>query len=205
MIQKKDVFKRARFFLVVAVLGITLLVVRSCYIRQSQSQMGSHIRPKDFPECLIPPQNALEVKYHTPSNSRIIKGAVSMEFKIDNPFPGEHTRKFIEDTLKRYGWFKLKHILFNPELPVNQEWRIIEMRKEPRLKFHELAECWMNKKDEIINVVLIYDFLENDEPDLNTLYVTEGFAAEGDTWKHPFAVKYRKLHPEEFESSLNGK
>jgi hypothetical protein len=203
MIKNKDVFKRTGFVFGIAVLGITLLVVRSCYIQRAQSQGGSHIRPEDFPECLIPPTNTLEVRYHTPSNTKIIKGAVSIKFKIDELYPGKRTRKFIEDTLKRHGWFKLKHILFNPELPVNQEWQIRTIT-EPSSKYHELPECWMNKKDEIIHVVLIYEFLENGEPDLNTLYVSEILFGT-DTWQHPFAVKYKKLHPEEFESSLNEK
>ena len=59
-------------------------------------------------------------------------------------------------------------------------------------------EDWLNKADESITVVLTYGMYSGDQLDCNTLSVNLMFS-ERESEQLPWILKYKELHPLEFE------
>lgn len=198
----KRLSKKIGFLLAFLVLCVILIFVRSYYRNTSELEDGTIFRPEDFPECLIAPENAQGERYSTPSNTKMKPGTFHMVYKIRDPYPGECTYKFIEDTLARHGWFKLRHILLQPERVINQGWDISRI-KEPGWELRDWSEIWINEKYESAYVILNYRFPVDGEPDLDTLYVAHLLSGP-ETWVRSYVLRYKELHPEEFEPNLVG-
>lgn len=157
------------------------------------------VRPNDFPNILIAPEGAESVAFLSPSNSDIIKGSYHLLFLIKDPYPAEKTRKFIKKHLSSKCWKPLNYSLLNPHLQMHGEWvQYTENGEEVEIK--EWMQDWLNAKGDSIKVILQYRLLTGNEQEPDSLCVSLLFA-ESNARQRPWVLKYKELHPEEFEEN----
>ena len=166
---------------------------------RSKEYVYHSVRPDDFPEILIPPDNAEAIDYSAPSNSRRAPHTYELRFMVNESYPGENTHVLIENRLISHGWKKLKFNLLNPGYPArSDEWIDYAQMAGSKIKYLELLQQWISNKDETIFLTMDYLQKKNHEKDLDKLYVDLSFL-DGHSWVRPFITKYKELHPEEFD------
>ncbi len=155
------------------------------------------VRPDDFPDILITPEGAESVTFLSPSNSDIVKGNYHLWFLIKDSYPAEQTRKFIEKHLSSKCWQPLNYSLLNPHLPMHVEWvQYTESGEEAEIK--EWMQDWLGTKGESIKVILQYRSIPGNEQEPDSLWVSLLFA-ESNERQRLWVMKYKDLHPEEFQ------
>jgi len=206
-------------------IGLPFLAYACLYLaRKHNTYKPNPVRPKDFPRILVAPEGAISLDYSAPSNSLRASRTYRISFIIDDPYPSEKTRNFMERHLRANGWQHLKYHLMNPDVPseypnvllykfYRDTNKLNEYTKEkcraPKPKGRDWPlkwmEDWLSKNDERIDIFFEYvPFTdEKDVPDaeenvdLNRLYVNWTYFAR-DSWVRSHVLKYKELHPEEF-------
>lgn len=179
--------------------GLCLLLLALYLMTNRDVHDAITVRPDDFPDILIAPEGAELVNFLSPSNSGTVKGSYHLWFLIKDPYPAEDTRKFIEKHLSSKCWKSLNYSLLNPHLPMHGEWvQYTENGEEVEIK--EWMQDWLNTKGESIKVILQYRSLSGNEQEPDSLCVSLLFA-ESNARQRPWVLKYKELHPEEFEES----
>jgi len=139
------------------------------YVRRHHDVYTIHsIRPKDFPEILIVPEQAERVDYSSPSNTHRAPHTYRLSFVKKDPYPSENTLNFIREHLQSNGWQRLKYDLLNPHSPLWQAPFVPEYldpntvdilfpKRKQKGNYPVLwrKEDWI-KDDENINVALYY-------------------------------------------------
>ena len=179
------------------------------------------IRPKDFPQILVAPEGAVLLDHSTPWNRRSAPHTYGFSFVVEDPYPSEKTRNFIEDHLESRGWRRLKYHLLNPDVPashtpmlgielpltvpesLNPE-SVNMLLDERKWKGEDypvryIMEDWVSEEDQHIDVTLYY------RADLSTrrvhrdkVHVDLGLFKR-ESWIRPWVLRYKELHPEEFQ------
>ena len=119
------------------------------------------IRPKEFPEILVPPDSAVSIDYSVPSDSGRAPHTYSLSFQVHDPYPSDKTRNFIEEHLRSKSWKRLNYDLMNPHVPTEyppilydllQATNSLEKYKKEDIKYIMWMEDWVNEQDERISV-----------------------------------------------------
>lgn len=156
------------------------------------------VRPNDFPQVLIAPENAESVDYSSPSsNSRRAPDTYRISFAVKEPYPADNIRQFIQTNFISHGWRKLNFTILNPT--TKPLWTVDKI-KTPGMEVHQWQEEWVNDKDETIKVILDYSFPQDGEKDFNSLSIYLALFGK-DSWKKHYISRYKELHPEEFEGN----
>lgn len=180
------------------------------------------IRPKDFPDILIAPKNAVLIDHATPSKSQCAPYIYHLCFVVEDPYPSEETHSFIEEHLRSHGWQRLKYHLLNPDVPASRtpmlgiEWpQTVPESLDPESVDMLLAkgeqkgdypvryimEDWVSENDQHVGVMLYYRAdLATKKVHRDKVYVNLTLF-ERESWILPYIVSYRQLHPEEFQDS----
>jgi hypothetical protein len=168
------------------------------------------IRPNDFPEILIAPENSVLVDHTVPSVSGSVPHTYGLSFIVHEPYPSDDTHKFIENHLSSNGWQRLNYDLLNPYSPAAQT-RAIPEFLDPQtvnMLFPKgkqkgvypgmwIKEDWI-KDDEYIGVSLSYAAeLDTKRVQRDKVYVNLSFFGRK-SWIRPYILKYKELHSEEF-------
>jgi len=138
----------------------------------------------------------------------------AVSFSVDEPYPSEHTRGFIENLLETNGFQRLKHRPFRPFGPAPKPSRVpeyldsetmdlvIPKDKQKGLRsFPWIQEYWLNKKNELVSVYLYYIAdLETKKVDRDRLYANVTLFQRR-SWMQPWILKYKELYPEELEDN----
>lgn len=150
------------------------------------------VRPENFPEVLVVPEEAESPDYVTPR----IPGVYSLTYLVEETYPGVATHPHISQHLLLHGFRKLAYDLLNPKFSDQQRWTIDDTIRTDKTKKHWLSEHWINEQGEVVSVILAYNSPVEGIPEPNKLYVNLCFF-EKDSWIRLHVVKYKKLHPEE--------
>lgn len=184
------------------------------FIAKGESYKPNPIRPKDFPEILIAPENAILLDHAAPSGSRSVPHTYGVHFVMDDPYPSDYTYKFIENHLSSNGWQRLNYDLLNPYSPAPQVCTVPERLDPetvnmlfPKRKQKGNYPCTWRKEDwvkdnEHISVILCYAAdLATREVHRDKIYVNMTFFGR-ESWIRPHILKYKELHPKEFRKDV---
>ena len=220
---KKNVKLRISAIIIIAIL-LTLIVL---YFVSKQDNYEPHpVRPKDFPEILIAPENAVLYDHSTPADSKRAQNIYDLTFLIKNTYPSEETRNFYHEYLRSRGWRKIKYDLLNlygpsrtPKRPLPKQIPDIALKnfiKETKKQkggketikrgifpISWSQEEWLNNDNEYISIHFSYSAdLHTGEVNHNKLSVYISYF-QNDTWIYPYILRYKKMYPEEFEDANN--
>jgi len=184
------------------------------FVSKGESYKPNPIRPKDFPEILIAPENATLIDHSTPSNSRRVPHTYDLSFFVNEPYPSDDTYKFIEKHLSLNGWQRLKYDLLNPHSPHPQPSTLPQYldpdgvnmlfpKRKQKGNYFLIwrKEDWVNKDDEHISVFRYYSAnLATKEVHRDKIYVSMTFFGR-ESWIRAYILKYKKLHAEEFRGT----
>ena len=198
-----------------AVLLGVLLIGISVWYSSAREQILPFIpvRPADFPEILIAPENAVLIDHSTPSKGWTGRGRYFLKFAVEDPYPSAATRAFIEDHLRSNGWQLLRGDVLNPQLGPHLQRDLPEYIGAEALDAlckwighrtgHHYTmwfkQDWLNNHNEYIGVTYqcAYD-LSTGKRDNNNVYVDMDFSnRESDM--QPWIERYKAFCPEEFE------
>jgi hypothetical protein len=168
------------------------------------------IRPKDFPEILVVPESAEAVDYF--SGRGKVKGVYGVSFVAKDPYPSEDTCNLIEKRLISNGWQRLNYRLLGPRTPrfepgpipprldsASVDFVIPKEKQKGVLALKLREEDWVNRDEELISVFLSYSAdLATKDVDRDEVFVDLTFF-ERESWVRPYILRYRELHPEEFQ------
>lgn len=76
--------------------------------RKKTGEYGVSDRPDQFPEILTPPDNATEVWYVSPTTEKIVRGAYSLSYMLNEEYPAEMTIKQVQNHVKSYGCVRVE-------------------------------------------------------------------------------------------------
>lgn len=170
------------------------------------------IRPKDFPDILIAPENAVLIDHSTPSKSQCAPYTYNLCFAVKDSYPSEDTYRFIHDHLK--GWRRLKYQVLNPHhpypnprtIPEYLDSEIVNMlfdKRKQRWNYPVVyrQQDWVSENDQHVSVMLYYRAdLATKKVHRDKVYV-DLTLFERESWILLYIVRYRQVHPEEFQDS----
>lgn len=206
--------KNAKLILII----LLIFTISLCFVgvivqfRSKQRNYEPHpIRPKDFPKILIAPENATSLDHSVPSWQ--VPNVYSLHFRIEDPFPSDTTREFIENHLRANGWRKLKYHLLNPHVPAEYPNPLLyDMYRDTnglnehdpeaeKNRFFMWRQDWVNKNDENISVTLtcadsVRKQVYHDKPQVSLV------CFKRDSWIRTEVLRYKKLHSEEFAETV---
>jgi hypothetical protein len=102
-------------------------------------------------------------------------GTDQLSYHITSQYPAYKVITNIKAKLNELGWIPLKNSFLNPGLPTShvRGWTNFEDATGERLKVvHSWWGDWTNERGEIVTYILRYDYLKNEQPDLESLSVT---------------------------------
>jgi hypothetical protein len=199
-----------KLFLSLLIIAGFLLPVGVWYIMTKREiYKPNPTRPKDFPEILIAPEHAISLDHSIPS--RRVPHVYGLSFVVHDPYPSKDTRNFIKEHLTSNGWQRLNYELLNPNnaiappsetMPQSLPSHTMNfLQKQGYQRIPWSKEDWVSKDDEYINVILCYSVdLATTEVHRDKPYVNLSLF-ERESWVRHFILRYKELHPEEFESS----
>jgi hypothetical protein len=194
----KGAFQKYRKVVVIAViLSVQLLLLHKYFAPSRHTSRGveqTTVRPPNFPDVLVAPDNAYDVLYSSPSGSSALAGTYYMSFRIREPFPGTESRAGIEEHLRSQGWRKLMFDLLNPQFLHTDSWNP-QADETGKMVGKFMIQDWLNQKGESIRVIHAYGL--DLQSNLDHLYVTI-FFYEQYAWPREFIELYRQHHPTEF-------
>jgi len=176
--------------------------------RRAEKHKHHPVRPDDFPEILIAPEGAQIYDHSTPSNTRRDTHSYTLTFIAEDPYPSTNTHEFIQQHLSSHGWQRLKYHLLNPDVPAKyhnpmwyallKECNDVESYESEAKYFGIGTKDWVNDNDETICVNWMYKPLNDNQVDPNRVeFQIELYKRE--SWVKNWLLKYKKLHPEEFD------
>lgn len=186
----------------VVILAIFVGVMFACWLTWRFKKVPSPyepnpVRPENFPEVLIAPQEAESPNYVTPKTP----GIYVLSYFVNEIYPGANTRRRISQHLVSHGFRRLAYNLLNPHFSSQERWTIDDKVRPDKTKSHWLSEEWINDQNEVVSAILVYRFPVGGGPDPNELYVDISFF-EKDSWMRVPVAKYKELHPEEFRKDV---
>ncbi len=189
--------KYKKVVVIVAILTVQLLLLHKYFALSRHTSRGveqTTVRPPNFPDVLVAPDNADEVLYSAPSGSSALAGVYYMSFRIREPFPGTESRAGIEEHLRSQGWRKLMFDLLNPQFLQTDSWSPVA-DATGKVVAKSMGQNWLNQKGE--SVCVIHDYGLAPQYDPHCLHVTI-FFYEQYSWPRKFIELYRQHHPTEF-------
>ena len=191
--------------ILVALFFFTILIatVMFCIKLIPRKYIRNPIRPEDFPAILIHPQNAYDLDFSSPSNSRSVKYTYGLSFSVNEPYPSETVRNFFNNHLTSNGWQKLEYSLLNPNTPVYTNPLLPNLKTtlpdgtEGKWPLH-CIEDWISDEEEHISIIFDHGPDQEGKPDLSRVYVNTTLFKQR-SWVNPYIKRYKQLHPEEFE------
>lgn len=186
------------------------------FVAKREGHEPNPIRPRDFPEILIAPEGAVLIDHSTPANTRRAPDTYSFRFTVYDPYPSDKTYKFIEEHLSSNSWQRLSYeILYPSQLrvlpraipghlnPDTVDLMLPKKKQKGKWPLTWRREDWVNKDNELVTVVLKYCAdLATKEVHRDKVYVSLDFFGR-ESWIRSYILKYKELHPEEFEGSDN--
>ena len=201
--------KKKKLFAVLC-LGILCLGVISFYVvsirEKSPNGKQTSIRPDDFPEILIVPKEATEVRYSTPSNTKRVHDTYAVYFYIKQSFPSKDISDFITEHLVNNEWCCLEYQLLNPGIPQSE--RVFDLDCIPPEHKGELLrwdQDWIKESDGSISVIrTLFSHIDTPKEKVHLDKLLVILSLFGDeSWIVPAVMKYKQLHPEEFQEDVN--
>ncbi len=183
----------------IAIISVCVIFVLVSYFERRHELIHrfSKQRPTDFPAVLLPPENALEIEYTSPSTSRFNgKGIYVLRYRLNQPHPADEFQAWINESLSSQGWVRPKHSLLNPQYRTSSKWYVKETTT-PGRDFLVLHTEWINPKREVIDVLILYRYPAEGPKDLDTLYVNQTLF-DDTSWIKKSVNRYLDLYPEEF-------
>ncbi len=205
--------------LLIAALCIIMMCISGC--KKKQVDYVTY-RPDNFPEILIPPENAMGVRYASPETANIAKGYYSLAYYLTEEYPAEETIEQIQSDLKTKGCVRVKwskedmkvytregqgkgEFVLNKEMtekyqkgiPDDLHLQQTKWRVNDRMQLgvsHEWLEDWITPNDNRLSITLTY----KDTKEMNKLFVYYSVATSSTT-RYGYVRKYKELHPELFE------
>lgn len=160
------------------------------------SSSGRLVRPDGFPEALVVPEHAYSTMYVSPSRM-FPAGTYLLQFLVDDPFPAENMRSFIEETLKAKGWRKLQYNVWAPE-ERGGRWTTAERGLDKGTR--HWTQDWVNEHDDVIKVSFQYALPEEYDNLTSTLFVVQFLFEKGSRYDESLE-ECKQRHPEEFPVS----
>ena len=201
---RKNFPRLEKLLLRLFMIAVTIAAIHFCYrlIPREYEYVRHPVRPDDFPEILITPENAYNLDHSTTSNSRIVKHTWGLSFVVDEPYPSDNVREFFDNHLSANGWQKLEYDLLNPNilmcarpfLPGAKN--ILTDESEDEWPVFCIA-YWINEEEEYISVLFTYATHPDVKPNLNRLMVHMSLFGTK-SWGNLHVKQYTQLHPEEF-------
>jgi hypothetical protein len=158
-----------RFRLTTVIMWILLFVVLASFC-------GCHKppakRPENYPQALILPPSATEVKYYQ------LGGTFQMTCKVRTDYPAADLIALISNELKQLNWQALKEDYLNPGLSSShvRGWSsFVGGTKEPNQIVDQWLSDWENQAGEIVRYGLRYQYESVDRKDRRHLTVTAIF------------------------------
>ncbi len=207
----------------IATLCVILLSIYGC--KKKHIPNGVTYRPANFPEILIPSENAMGVRYASPETAKIVKGCYSLSYFLSEEYPAEETIEQIQNNLKAKGCVRLKwskedggvytreqgkgKFVLNKELteeshkniPDDLHLQQTKWRVNDRMQLgvsHDWLEDWITPNDNLVSITLSY----KDTKEMNRLLVDCSVFTPS-SWRYPLVKKFKELHPELFDEKLN--
>ena len=148
-------------------------------------------KPSDWPDWLVPPEGATEVRYGT---SRTF-GVKSLHFRMQEPYPAVRVLDAISERMEKAGFSKLEYYLLNPDIlsAHSRGWFEHSEAATPGMKVHSWGAEWMNEKDEVVHVGLEYRYPESGAEDANNLTVSIHLHPPVG-WYNKEIDKYKQIH-----------
>jgi len=195
---------------------IVVSLVAIWYVRKHRDAYTiNSVRPKEFPEILIVPEDAQRTDYSSPADTRRAAHTYRVSYEVNDPYPSARTYAFITDRLTSNGWRRLEYDLVSPhqprfQVPLLPKYVDANVAKSylPNDQGRNIfvlenrSEDWINSNnDEVITVNLWYyaelttGKVYHDKVNVNLSY----FGRE--SWLVSCVSRYKKLHPEEFNES----
>lgn len=182
-------------------------------ITRAKTYRPNPIRPEDFPEILIAPAKARLVDHATP-DSGCVPHVYFLCFVIDDPYPSDDTYDFLDKHLSSNGWRRLKYQVLYPHVPPPAPPRVPEFLDpeivnflSPKTSQKGMRPCmyrkedWIGKNEELIRVFMYYSAdLATKQVHRDRVYVNLNFFGR-ESWIYRDILRYKQLHPEEFEKS----
>jgi len=150
---------------------------QDCVVLSTRGHVISTTRPEDFPEVLIVPEKALNVKYTSILNPETKIKRCQVTFGIEEPYPAENIRTFIEEHLQSLGWSRLKY-----KISPSGHHRSFEPRWTTRKiegvtqEIDRWQDEWVNDKYGHITIIILHGFAEEVGKQFGNLSVTQIFA-----------------------------
>ncbi|MFC1737986.1 hypothetical protein ACFL1G_02930 [Planctomycetota bacterium] len=168
-------------------IGILLLLTAILLlILHSNPYKPNPIRPVNFPEILVVPEEANDIDC-----SREKDGFYGVSFTINEPFPFEKTRDEIHKHLESFGWKRLKYHIMNPEVSADSD--AFGFIKQP----FRTTEDWLDQNDNSISLYYTSVKTNEDEIDMSKVHVIMHYR-DRESYMKTWILKYKKLHPNEF-------
>lgn len=214
--KNNEITMKKKWVKILLALSVSVIIAASLgviwYVRKHRDSCTINpVRPNDFPEILIVPENAQRIDYSSPKEPQRVSHIYRVSYEVDDSYPSEVTYAFIKDRLITNGWRRLEYDLMNPHqprfpvplLPQYVDANIAKSylpkdRKRNVFALENRREDWVNSDDEVVTVVFWY------YADLTTGKICHGkvnvnlsyFGRK--SWLASWVARYKKLHPEEF-------
>lgn len=171
-----------------------LMVIGGC-----EKKDGVTVRPDNFPSFLQVPENGYQVRYATPENAEIVKGACSLSYFVDEGFPPEKAMDFMHQQLSSAGFIQLEYSYLQPLIKLSKEWYANKFQ-EPGYVYYDLLEHQANESYETVLVNLSYRY-KVDDKQLDQLYVYQSHGSQ-DAESSKYIKRYMEYHPKEFQMHI---
>jgi hypothetical protein len=207
-------------------LSIVICILCICIgCGKKEEEYGVEIRPEDFPEILVPPKDATEIRYSSPETGKIVEGTYSVSFWLNEEYPAENTIDQIQSHLQSQDCVRVKgsvlsdlttlHVIegegFNKKV-VDMSDKFRESLKQTERstetqwrKPHGLADIlhsiwseeWITPDDDKVSVLLTYYFPDKGYGGYRIWVHLTAFTPS--SWMYPHVQRYKENHPEQFK------
>ena len=138
-------------------------------------RIENEVRPEDFPEALVLPEGAYEVRYFKSSDGG--EESYDLRFCVEQAYPAKELFTFFNAELTALGWAKQQYNPSDPNQPAQTEWEVLEGEHST---YHHWGEHWLGPLDQTLSMTLSTRFSER-SPDSVLVWMSiysEEFGAE---------------------------